>query len=277
MIVTSEMVFLSYAREDEKSALQLYHELKDAGIIIWLDKESIQPGAEWKFAIKNAIKKCRFFIALLSTKSVSKKGFVQSELRQAIEILDEFPQNETYLIPVRLDSCEAPHDRLNDFQWVDLFPKWDEGKNKLLRFFGVMDDETKLKIRENLAKSTAGSFAPSVRIDGIYQSKRISNIYSYIRFYGNGLVIDVYSIGSANAIVKWFDESHELVSKGTYFISGNKIKFSSTDSNGTVDFEGEIQGENLLFRTHSHITQERSVYEYKFIHFDFITPKEITL
>ena len=77
---------------------------------MWFDQESLSPGVKWKPAISIAIRECRYFIALLSSRSISKRGFVQSEIKQAIEVLEEYPENETYVIPVRLDECEVTHE-----------------------------------------------------------------------------------------------------------------------------------------------------------------------
>lgn len=278
MAPTNKLVFLSYAREDIEAASKLYNELVEVGINVWFDKESLVPGAKWRLAIRSAISESRYFIALMSSRSVSKKGFVQSELRQAIEVLDEFPESETYLIPVRLDACEAPHDRLKDFQWVDLFPEWEEGANKLLRFFGVTDRESALTVEEGMnVNKRSGVFAPTVRVDGVYQSKKISDYYSYLRFYADGLVIGVSSTGLPVHIAKWFnrgwsEKSRE--SKGIYTVSGSNIKFSLTSSKGTVDHEGEIQGENLVLRSHSHINGYRGVYEYRFAQTDAFSNPE---
>jgi len=83
MSVANDLLFLSYAREDEVSASRLYRELVEGGVKVWFDRESLEPGANWKSEIKKAIRQSRYFIALMSSKSVSKKGFVQSELRPA--------------------------------------------------------------------------------------------------------------------------------------------------------------------------------------------------
>jgi len=110
MDIRSEEVFLSYARPDEDAARRLYAALTGAGMSVWFDREALGPGAVWKVEIRKAIKRSRYFLALLSSRSSSRKGFIQAELRQAIEILDEYPENEVFLIPVRLDSCDAPLD-----------------------------------------------------------------------------------------------------------------------------------------------------------------------
>src|SRR5712692_3635198 len=93
-------LFISYAREDLEPARQLYKSLKEAGLRPWLDAECLRPGQQWKIEIRRAIRNCRYFIVLLSSRSVSRKGFVHKELTDALELLDMYPDSEIYLIPV---------------------------------------------------------------------------------------------------------------------------------------------------------------------------------
>ena len=62
-------VFISYAREDIEVARKLYHDLKDAGVVPWMDKVDLLIGQDWKFEIKQAIKDSSYFLALLSSNS----------------------------------------------------------------------------------------------------------------------------------------------------------------------------------------------------------------
>jgi hypothetical protein len=130
---SSPKVFLSYAREDIKSAQHLFNDLRNAGVEVWFDQVSLLPGHKWKVAIQQAIEKNRFFIALLSTKSVNKMGYVQKELKEALDILDQYPESSIFLIPVRLDACNTSYERLRDLQWVDMFPDWNNGLARILK------------------------------------------------------------------------------------------------------------------------------------------------
>jgi len=125
-------VFISYAHEDGVQAEQLYADLVRAGIDAWIDTKHIPPGIEWASAIRNAIKDSRYFLALLSGNSVEKRGHVQKELRAALEILDEFPETQIYFIPVRLGECIPGFERLTRLQWVDMFPSWKQGVDRIL-------------------------------------------------------------------------------------------------------------------------------------------------
>ena len=111
-------IFISYSKEDQPAARQLYEELQQKGFAAWLDVFNLRPGQEWQVEIKKAIKNSAIFLACLSTHAVSKRGFVQSKLNSALKILDTIPEGEIYLIPVRLDQCEVPS-KLEHLQWVN--------------------------------------------------------------------------------------------------------------------------------------------------------------
>ena len=107
MTYQKSKIFLSYDREDISIAKQLYNDLKRYGLDVWLDTESLLPGDKWKDKIQDAIENSNYFIALLSTRSVNKKGFVQKELKTALEVLDLFPSSKTFLLPVKIDDCKV--------------------------------------------------------------------------------------------------------------------------------------------------------------------------
>lgn len=64
-----------------------------------------------------------FFIAILSSHTGLRRGFVNTELNQALEILQEFPEGKIFIIPVRLDNCDLPYHDLHEIQYVDFFPR----------------------------------------------------------------------------------------------------------------------------------------------------------
>jgi hypothetical protein len=132
-------VFISYAREDTEAANRLYNDLKMAGLEPWLDTQSLLAGQNWKIAIRDAIKNSRYFIPLLSSNSVEKVGYVQKELKEALEVLDEFPKSKIFVIPVRINECKVNDDKLRELHIVDLFLNWSEGIAKILRSVGVED------------------------------------------------------------------------------------------------------------------------------------------
>lgn len=128
-------VFISYAKEDKGFAETLYRDLKQAGVNPWLDSVDLLPGQRWKSAIRTAIRDSSYFVAVLSSRSVGKRGYVQKEIREAIRIAKEYPPEHIFLIPVRIDECEPTFESLCSRQMTDLFVDYEGGLKQLLRVF----------------------------------------------------------------------------------------------------------------------------------------------
>ncbi len=128
-------VFISYAREDIETAKKLYHDLKQAGVSPWMDKEDLLPGQNWRMLIPKAIQESKYFLAVLSSHSLTKKGFVQRELKMALDILEEFPAaaEDIFIIPIRIEDCKPEDEKLKYLHWADFFPSYEEGLNQILR------------------------------------------------------------------------------------------------------------------------------------------------
>src|SRR5689334_18268900 len=124
-------VFLSYAKEDIEAARRLRDYVPQRVADVWFDEKSLRPGARWKREITKAIRDADLFIVLLSRASVTKRGVVQREIREALDVMQEVPEDAPFVIPVRLEAVEPDHLALKDIQWVDLFPDPWQGLFKL--------------------------------------------------------------------------------------------------------------------------------------------------
>jgi NAD-dependent SIR2 family protein deacetylase len=113
-------VFLCHASGDKPAVEGFYNTLVNDGIDAWLDKKNLIPGQSWQYEIPKAVKSSDVVIVFLSSLSVTKEGFVQKEIRIALDTADEKPEGTIFIIPARLENCEVP-ERLARFQWVDLF------------------------------------------------------------------------------------------------------------------------------------------------------------
>ena|ERR1041385_3958635 len=102
------IVFISYAKEDSEKVSRIHADLKASGYQPWMDVHDIAPGQDWKFALQRAISTCDAAIICLSTKSVSKTGYVQVEVKEFLEQRKRRPEGSIYLIPVRLEPCQIP-------------------------------------------------------------------------------------------------------------------------------------------------------------------------
>src|SRR5437867_2003786 len=118
-MLEADQIFVSYAREDLALVRELYERLHEQGFNLWFDQKRLLPGQDWDAEISKAIRESRIFLALLSRRSVSTRGFVHRELREAQRIHEEHPEGAVYLIPVLLEPCEVP-DSLRRLQWADL-------------------------------------------------------------------------------------------------------------------------------------------------------------
>lgn len=117
---TEVRIFLSYAREDREKVQEIYQRLAAAGVRPWMDTQDILPGEKWEMSIRKAVRDSDFFLVFLSRNSSDRRGFVQKELRAALNVWEEMLESDLYLIPVRLEECEVP-ETLAAFQGVDLF------------------------------------------------------------------------------------------------------------------------------------------------------------
>ncbi|UCF38806.1 MAG: TIR domain-containing protein, partial [Acidobacteriota bacterium] len=83
--MSSPAVFISYSREDLEAALQLEKALKDAGLTVWRDQESLYAGQQWPKALGEAISS-NDYILLLWSKSSADSHFVEFEWTTAIAL-----------------------------------------------------------------------------------------------------------------------------------------------------------------------------------------------
>jgi hypothetical protein len=113
-------VFISYAREDQASAHELWKSLTAFGFKAWIDTEGLLGGEEWERTIEEQIATSDFVLICLSQRSVEKKGHFQKEMKKTLEVVQLQPEGTVYLIPVRLDNCTIPPS-LKRFQCIDLF------------------------------------------------------------------------------------------------------------------------------------------------------------
>jgi hypothetical protein len=128
-------IFLSYAHEDIGMAKRIYQDLKRYGLDIWFDNESLLPGQDWNFEIEQAIEQSKYFLALLSNKSIDKVGYIQKEVKTALEKLKYYPKNKSYILPIRLNDCKPLDKELKALHWIDVFPdsEYKNGINKILK------------------------------------------------------------------------------------------------------------------------------------------------
>jgi hypothetical protein len=126
-------VFIAYVHEDALMAERLFDAFAANGFDPWMDRRKLMPGQNWPRAIQNALETSDFVVTCFSSNSVNKKGGFQAEIRYALDCASRIPLDDVYLIPVRLDECRVPVRIQREVQYVDLFPKWEKGFQRILR------------------------------------------------------------------------------------------------------------------------------------------------
>jgi hypothetical protein len=132
------LVFLGHSHGDKEIVRNLYRKLKADNFNCWFDEEDLLGGQDWDFEITSAIRRSKLFLACLSKASITKAGYLQKEIRRALDVADEQPEGVAYIIPVRLEGCEVPTG-LSRWQWIDLFT--DDGYGRLVRALRAKLDE----------------------------------------------------------------------------------------------------------------------------------------
>src|SRR5215467_6006248 len=112
-------VFLCYSTSDKPQVRKLYARLEQDGYAPWLDEKSLIPGQDWQEEISKAIRACDVVLVCLSQDSVTKDGFVNKEIKFALDKADEKAPGRIFIIPACLENVQVP-ERLNHWQWVNL-------------------------------------------------------------------------------------------------------------------------------------------------------------
>lgn len=120
---SSLRVFLCHASQDKIAVRELYnHLLAEGWIDPWLDEKKLLPGQDWDLAIEKAVEDSHVVIVCMSQNSVSKEGYINRELRLVLDTALTKAEEETFVIPLRLEDCQVPR-RLRHYHWLDYFPK----------------------------------------------------------------------------------------------------------------------------------------------------------
>jgi hypothetical protein len=130
--------FLCHSSDDKPAVRRLYHRLVDDGIDPWLDEKKLLPGQDWQYEIWKAVRTSDNVIVCLSRNSITKEGFVQKEIKYALDVAEEKPEGTLFLIPVKLEECNTP-ERLRRWHWLDFFEE--ESYEKLMRSLRNRADE----------------------------------------------------------------------------------------------------------------------------------------
>jgi len=146
-------VFLCHASGDKPVVRNLYFRLRSAAnnILPWLDKEDLLPGQRWEEVIPVAVRNSDIVLVCLSRASIKKTGYVQKEIKYALDVADEQPEGTIFIIPVQLEQCRIP-ERLIKFHYVSLFEE--KGFDRLMRSLSSRATELGIKLETGMDERT---------------------------------------------------------------------------------------------------------------------------
>ena len=107
-----------------------------------------------------------------------------------------------------------------------------------------------------------------LRHDGMYIYKE-DLYHKYLRFYEDGCVISVISLGEPSDVVNWFNrenaEDFKKYSVGKYETNDRTVEFFTESESGKVNYNAVIRPDLLHTKSESLINGNKSEYDYKFI------------
>lgn len=196
---TDDLIFISYARDDKNRVLEFYHFLKQMGFNVWMDCQQLKGGQDWEFEINRTIEKSLVILVFLSRHSVSKIGYVQTELKLALQKASRHPEGDVCIIPVMLDNDAKIPNSIKSMHCIS----------------GNEPNATEL-----IANSI--NYAVAQRGDKLQETQRRENIYWYsmlIREQKDG--IPGYEIEIQ--VIDFKSEIYENLSDITIYIKGQLI------------------------------------------------------
>jgi hypothetical protein len=152
-------VFLCHASGDKPSVRSLYNQLQKSDVEPWLDEENLLPGQRWQQEIPKAVRSSDVVIICLSQHSTTKEGYVQKEIKYALDVADEKPEDRIFLIPLRLEDCKVPN-RLEPFQWVNLFEE--NGYERLMRSLRTSAESLGIQLSKSTSQKTISKYIPEI-------------------------------------------------------------------------------------------------------------------
>lgn len=123
-------IFLCHSSGDKLTVREIHKRLRGDGFEPWLDEVDLLPGQPWEEEIRRAVRNTDVVIVCLSRSSVSKSGYVQKEIKLALDVADEQPEGAIFLIPLKLQECKSP-EQLDRWHRVNFYE--DGGYERLMK------------------------------------------------------------------------------------------------------------------------------------------------
>ena len=134
-------VFLSHSSENREVTEKIAETLRNHNIPVWYSDTNIKGAQQWHDEIGKALRRCDWFLVLLSVDSIKSK-WVKMELSYALN----HSQYDGHILPVLLENCdfESLSWTLGIFQMADFTNNEEQGYEETLNTWGFGFDPEKM-------------------------------------------------------------------------------------------------------------------------------------
>ncbi|MFM6629303.1 MAG: SUMF1/EgtB/PvdO family nonheme iron enzyme, partial [Microcystis panniformis] len=215
-------IFLAHASEDKPAVLALHERLKQAGYKPWLDEKDLIAGQIGRDEIPKAIRASQIFLACLSAKSANKQGYIQRELRIALNTLGEMPSGTIFFIPMRLEECEIPDLqnaevglKLRDIHRLDYWKEdgFEQLERAITHQFNPEPEEPKQPVIVTPPLSVFNFEIVRVNAKGELIKKESKQSQYFSEDLGNGITLEMVAIPGGTFLMGTEDEEIERLVK----------------------------------------------------------------
>lgn len=132
-------LFLSHSSQDLLIANRISETLRKHGVPVWYSPTNILTAQQWHDEIGKALKRCDWFMVLLSSHSVASK-WVKRELHYALR----HNQYDNHIMPVIIEDCdyEELSWTLDMFQMTNFTNSEPDAYSQILGAWGMAFDPT---------------------------------------------------------------------------------------------------------------------------------------
>ncbi len=199
-------IYVSYSRKDRDFVLKVTEKLSAVGHRVLIDDELLQPGVDWRSALKEGMRQAEVFISFLSENSVL-SPYVIEELVSARAMADV--NKSLLLIPIVIDKIPVP-DIISDlFTYIEPDRNSEKLANVLQNAIAKYSVKKELEAEKNV-ESQKEANATSQRIESnatIYIEEaltKLSLIETRYRFISNAWYLSGFIALIAGAAIGGF-------------------------------------------------------------------------
>ncbi|MBP1682161.1 MAG: hypothetical protein H6Q35_2500 [Proteobacteria bacterium] len=118
-------IFISYAKEDVDAVIRLHDALEELGLDVWFDRQRLEAGDSYDRKIRNNIKACSLFVAVVSRNTERRlEGYFRREWKLAEERAWSIADGVPFILPVVIDDTPPYESKVPESflktQWTQL-------------------------------------------------------------------------------------------------------------------------------------------------------------